>query len=235
MNIAVISDLHLGAKDSCDAFGHDDAEFLRFLKFLESNFERIVLLGDIWETLTGKMPWSPEEGLAEARACHPEIAARFRRPKYKYIHGNHDIVTAVTDRAPLYWQFEANGKRLLFTHGHTHDLLIQKAPWLAELAVCLGGWVRRCGLDTLYRLFDRIESWRAGARIAPSECTFQRWAVETAYAREADIIITGHTHIPLSAEHGPKLFMNSGACSNGRFSFAAMDTRKDQYGICHTW
>ena len=45
MQIAVISDLHLGAGGAADGFGHDDGDFLRFLRFLERNFERIVLLG----------------------------------------------------------------------------------------------------------------------------------------------------------------------------------------------
>ena len=40
MKIAVISDLHLGRGDGSDRFGHDDAEFLRFLDFLEGDFER---------------------------------------------------------------------------------------------------------------------------------------------------------------------------------------------------
>ena len=54
MEIAVISDLHLGTGGAADGFGHDDAEFLRFLSFLERNFERVILLGDIWETLQSR-------------------------------------------------------------------------------------------------------------------------------------------------------------------------------------
>jgi hypothetical protein len=44
VDIAVISDLHLGSDDPSDSFGHDAAEFLRFLTYLESNFEQVVLL-----------------------------------------------------------------------------------------------------------------------------------------------------------------------------------------------
>jgi hypothetical protein len=92
VNIAVISDLHLGSEDVTDSFGHEDSDFLRFLTFLERNFERIVLLGDIWETLTVKCPWRARQGLAHAKSRHPEIARRFARPRYKYIHGNHDLI-----------------------------------------------------------------------------------------------------------------------------------------------
>jgi UDP-2,3-diacylglucosamine pyrophosphatase LpxH len=55
MKIAVISDLHLTPSGAPNVFGHADAEFLGFLGFLEKNFERILLVGDTWETLTGKV------------------------------------------------------------------------------------------------------------------------------------------------------------------------------------
>src|SRR5688572_13142957 len=86
VNIAVISDLHLGSEDVTDSFGHDDSEFLRFLTFLEGNFERIVLLGDIWETLASRCPWRARRALTQARERHPEIARRFCDHRYKYIH-----------------------------------------------------------------------------------------------------------------------------------------------------
>ena len=34
MQLAVISDLHLGRGDRSDRFGHEDSEFLRFLRQL---------------------------------------------------------------------------------------------------------------------------------------------------------------------------------------------------------
>ena len=77
MKLAVISDLHLGAGDLADGFGHDDGDFLRFLTFLERNFERVILLGDIWETLQSRRLGSAREELLLARATHPEIARRF--------------------------------------------------------------------------------------------------------------------------------------------------------------
>ena len=79
MKLAVISDLHLGAGDLADGFGHDDGEFLRFLKYLENNFERIVLLGDIWETLQSRRLGGMRQELLLAREAHPQIAARFER------------------------------------------------------------------------------------------------------------------------------------------------------------
>jgi UDP-2,3-diacylglucosamine pyrophosphatase LpxH len=122
VKIAVISDLHLGSDDPTDSFGHDDGEFLRFSSFLESNFERIVLRGDIWETVTSRCPWLAHRALIDGalidgalidgRRRHPEIAQRFQRPSYTYIHGNHDLIAADVDGAPEHWSLDVDGKRL---------------------------------------------------------------------------------------------------------------------------
>src|SRR5512144_2826576 len=100
MQIAVISDLHLGPGDASDAFGHQDAMFARFLHQLENDFERIILLGDIWETLTSRRPYDAVEGLRRSRETHRAIAGRFASPQYVYVHGNHDLIASRIDRAP---------------------------------------------------------------------------------------------------------------------------------------
>ncbi len=235
MEIAVISDLHLGSDDPTDAFGHDDEEFLGFLRFLESNFERIVLLGDIWETLTSRCPWKASRALLDARARHPEIAERLRRPSYMYIHGNHDLIAAHLDGAPESWMLEADGKRLLFTHGHGHDAWIRFARRLVELGICLGGWIRRAGWHPLYRWFNELDRARSAISEDPTKCTFQAWAMGLAAMSKTDIIVTGHTHLPLVKQHGSRLYLNSGSCSQGRFSYLAVDTRRDVYRLHDAW
>jgi predicted phosphodiesterase len=233
MEIAVISDLHLGRGGPTDGFGHDDGEFLRFLNFLERNFEKVVLLGDIWETLTGSLPGDPAGELSLARAKHPEIARRFERPRYAYVHGNHDLIAGATEGVSDELVLEADGQRLLFTHGHQNDDLIVRRRWLSELGVWLGGWVRRLGLGPLYRLLARVDERRGGISLDRSRCPFQRWAVDTAARSQADIVITGHTHLATRAEHGPRLFLNSGTCSEGKLSFLSLDTRRSVYAV-HT-
>jgi UDP-2,3-diacylglucosamine pyrophosphatase LpxH len=235
VNIAVISDLHLGSEHGTDSFGHDDAEFLRFLTYLERNFERIVLLGDIWETLASRCPWRARAELATARSRHQEIARRFRGPKYQYVHGNHDLIAGEVDGAPEHLSFEADGKRLLFMHGHGHDRLIRAARRLVELGVCLGGWIRRAGCHRLYRWLDRVDQRRSLISTDVKECTFQRWALGEAHRHAADIVVTGHTHLPLSTELAGRRYMNSGTCSNGRITFLALETRRDVYGVHHAW
>ena len=234
MKIAVISDLHLGPADNTDLFGHDDAEFLRFLQFLESNFERIVLLGDIWETLSSKVPWTPEQALRACRRAHPEIARRFAAPQYHYVHGNHDYVTRWLG-TPDHLDLKSDGIRLHFTHGHGHDLIIRRARWLTELGVCFGAWLRRMGAVAFYRALENAERWTSAARIDPARCKFQQWALQMGRQRQADIIVTGHTHLAVRAEHPNQLFMNSGTCSYGKTTFLALDTKRADYRVCNSW
>ena len=163
MKIAVISDLHLGRRDAVDHFGHEDSRFLEFLRFLESEFERIVLLGDIYETLTSRAPYQQVAELAAARAAHPELVRRFASPKYQYVHGNHDLITARTEAAPERWVVEADGVKLLFTHGHGHDWIIRRARFLSEWGVWLGAWLRRVGLSPVFHAFDRWDAALRGA------------------------------------------------------------------------
>ncbi len=231
MEIAVISDLHLGTGDAADGFGHEDGEFLKFLTFLEKNFEKVVLLGDIWETLTGNLPGDPAHELRLARETHPEIARRFERSNYVYVHGNHDLIAGAVQATPDELVIHTGDTRILFTHGHQNDDLVQKRRWLSELGVWLGGWIRRLGLGALYRLLNELDEKRGGLSLDSTRCSFQKWAMNLAAEREFDVVVTGHTHLAANAEHGSRLFLNSGSCSEGQLSFLSMDTTRAAYAV----
>jgi predicted phosphodiesterase len=231
MYVAVISDMHLGARPSTDRFGHEDSDFVRFLKQLESCFDRIILLGDVWETLTPDLPGRQALELQRARASHPEIARRLATDRYQYVYGNHDWVAGHLGDAGEEILLEDAGTRILFTHGHQHDWGSAGARFISEWAVWCGGWLLRLGLGTLYRLADRIDL-ECSRRVSSGPMSpFQQWAFAAASHRKADIIVTGHTHHPDRIEHDGRLFLNSGACNGGRFTFSALDTRRGDYGV----
>lgn len=219
MRIAVISDLHLGKGDSVDQFRHDDYEFVRFLKCLEKEFEKIILLGDIYETLTSRFLGRAKEALMACQNAHKEIVERFNRKSYVYIHGNHDLVAAKILKAPEEMIFEDN-QRILFRHGHQYDELIKKAKIVSEVGAWFGGWLIRLGISAIH---DRISL--AGEEAGLHE----QFAVQSAHEKEVDIIVTGHTHVAAKSENGNKLYMNSGTCSKGRFQFLFLDTKTQEY------
>jgi predicted phosphodiesterase len=235
MKIAVISDLHLGVGDASDRFGHDPDKFLRFLGFLEDNFEKVVLLGDIWDPHTAPTRTSAREGLRLCRESHPVLARRFERKPFVYVHGNHDLATGALENSPEHLVLEDHGLRLLFTHGHQHDSLIRYAPFVSDFCVWLGGWLLRLKLGHVFSFFDRLDAMRSGVSKQPEDCTFQRWAVGRALAERADLVVTGHTHLPLHTNHGNVTFLNSGSCTGGRFNFAALDTARSDFSVQCAW
>jgi UDP-2,3-diacylglucosamine pyrophosphatase LpxH len=231
MLVAVISDLHLGSGDSADRFGHDDAFFERFLRRLESEFDRIVLLGDIWETLTSRHIYDPRDALKRAREAHPNLAQRFTGKRYHYVHGNHDWVSAEVDSAPTELILDDAGQRLLLTHGHPHDWLIRRARWLSECGVWLGGWAKRLGLNSIYRVGYGLDHFLSQPALDSSVDSFQQWALKLAQRRDADIVVTGHTHVPCRCEHAGRVYLNSGRCCDGELSYLALDTKNQRYSV----
>jgi predicted phosphodiesterase len=232
--IATISDLHLGYRDEAELFQHEDGAFLRFLDYLESNFERVVLLGDIWETLTGYRYRQAADALKRCRESHPRLAARFERPAYTFVHGNHDIVAGQVEQVPEEVVIDDRGFRLLFTHGHQSDPVVMNHQWLTDLGVWVGGWIRRAKLGAIYSVVSQYDRTRSGDAADPEKCAVQRYAVDLARERGADVVVTGHTHVATRVEHGDTLFLNGGSCAEG-YSYAAIDTRSGTFDIDEDW
>jgi predicted phosphodiesterase len=198
---------------------------------LESDFDGIVLLGDIWETLTSERPYDAAAGLKRSREAHPRLARRFETKRYLYVHGNHDIISSHVSGAPAELLIDCDGQRLLFTHGHHHDWLIRRARWLSECGIWIGGWSQRLRLSMVYRLGYNFDAWLSRPTIGTTVDSFQRWALSLARQRDANVVITGHTHVPSRSEHGEAVYLNSGSCSEGAFTYLALDTRAERYAV----
>ncbi len=233
MLIGVISDLHLAPAQSPDSFGHCDEEFIRFLTRLEQDAERIVLLGDIWETLTTQRPGDAATGLRLAREAHPRIAEHFESPKYSYVHGNHDAVAGRLEHAPEQLILDADGVRLLFAHGHQFDGLTRYASTLSEWCVWLGAWLQRLGLGAFYRMAAALDARASRPKESPEADLFQRLALELGLANQADVVVTGHTHFARRVEHSAGWYLNSGSCSEGQLSHLLLDTKRGCFDLVH--
>lgn len=230
--IAVISDLHMGLGDSTDQFGHDIYEFIRFLKYLEDNFEQIILLGDIWETLMSK--WgNAKQSLFHSIKIYQDIFKRFQSKKYVYIHGNHDVITSKVFHTPEQHTITVDNQKILFIHGHQWDLLQGNLNFLSELGVWFGGWLLRIKCGNLYRGFADLDISSSLDNLGINK--IQKGVSKFSNTIDADIIVCGHTHIGSIIEHKNKLFMNSGTCSNGKYSFLSIDTKAGSYQLKTSW
>lgn len=233
MQIAVLSDLHLGKKDRLDRFArnHPDVEvrFLRLLRTLERHVDRIVLLGDIFETLKGSRPGGARRELREALVSYPQIAMRaIDDPRYELVSGNHDAVARSALGAPEFREVSDRGSRLIFFHGHQLDPIARGRGTLSQAGVWIGGWLERMGI----RLPLNDQRRRHDAH-SDEEDTFARSAVALGRGRGADIVVTGHTHRAIRREIGDQLYLNSGTCVGGRQELLLLDTRAGTYDVLY--
>jgi hypothetical protein len=97
--------------------------------------------------------------------------------------------------------------------------------------VWLGGWLRRLRLSPVYRVANYIDTLRGGVSPDSTRCSFQRAWMGRAERRDVDVMVTGHTHLATRAEHGARLYLNSGSCSEGQLSYLALDTRRGDYSV----
>lgn len=226
MRIAAISDLHIGAHARSDTFGHAQDAFLSLLDGLEATHDRIVLLGDIYQTDHG---WIPGLGAASrllqrARERVEALSRRWSESQYLWVHGNHDPVTAAELGAHTEVILGEPGSRVLFTHGDAFDPVIKRIPRLSVLGTWFAGRTRDFGLIRLAEyLEDQDVHIKADQHLAANG-PYASAASALFERREVGVVVMGHTHIPMRQELPGGVLANTGTCSRGRFMGVSVDT-----------
>ena len=234
MRIAVLSDIHLGAKDRLDRFGrtrHAEANLLATLRALEAEVDRIVLLGDIFETLRGVVPGTRAEELRKCLRAYPEIAKRVLEDnRYTYIFGNHDFVAKDALSAPEFYAVEVRGRRALFFHGHQADWISKGEARLSRVALWGSGMMERLGIGVT-RWVDQhhFEPPRPGE--PPRVSKMESKALAIGKEMGADIVINGHTHRAIRHDIDGQIYLNSGTCLGGHREYVLLDLEADRYEI----
>lgn len=229
MQIAVLSDLHLGAKDPLDRFARgDEAEtrLVRFLAELEADVDRVVLCGDVFETLRGPLPGPSHLELTRAMEAYPEIARRVvDDPRYVLVQGNHDVIAGERLGAPEFHRERDHGLELLFFHGHQLDRLARGHAPLSRLGVWAGGLLERFGLPVTHRV-DAKRGQAYAEPDAPDGDPRVREVAAAALGRKmgADVVVNGHTHNLVRRELNDVVYLNSGTCLTGRREAVVIDT-----------
>lgn len=224
MRIAVLSDLHLGARPGSAAFGHDPAAFDAWLATLEAAHDHIVLAGDIYQT--DQLLWPSkaarlDEYLA-ARAASWRVAQRFAGPRYLYLHGNHDEIagtTGVPDRV----QLRHGDLGVLVMHGHQFDPVANRAPWAAAVGTYATAVLRRTGLVAIACALEGRDVAIKHARFGGRDGPYARGAERLARETDARVVVMGHTHAAEVFAIGETVYANSGTCSGGRRQYVSID------------
>jgi len=221
MKIAVASDLHLapGGANRCTA---TPGQLLDFFDTLESQADRVVLAGDLFDLDRPRVPGDWQAQLRALRAEQPEVMRRL--DAFDWVLGNHDAALArrgvpqeravLTDRA-----------RVLIRHGHQWDMALKKIPGLAAGANFVAGWLQRAewkgaagALGQAPLALDRV--WNRHER--RDRCL--RGAQALMAGEDWDVVVCGHSH-RLRLVAGPHgLFVNTGSLCLGHLDWALIDT-----------
>lgn len=226
MRIAALSDFHIGARADMDEFRHDERRFLAYLDRLEAEHDRIVLVGDIYQTEHALRPGHRAAAgeLSRARRRLPALAERLRGGPYLYLHGNHDASAARELGAPERLRLAADGFVIVFIHGHQFDPIFSNAYAAARAATWFTGRLRRLGLRPLAQWFEGRDIALKHRRFGHADGPYARAARALLREHSADLVVMGHTHVPHQHVLPEGRLVNTGSCSRGRLMHVTIDT-----------
>ena len=210
----IVSDLHLGTKDS------KANDFIHFLE--QYHTDLLILNGDIVDG------WALNRG-AKWKKQHTNAISKLlklsNKCKLVWIRGNHDEFLTefigshfgnISIREN--YDLEAGDKRYFVFHGDVVDVFITKYKWLAtigsvgyDLALWLNRWYNR------YRVWRGLpyqsisQKIKSGVKAATNYINdFETAAVRMAIKHGCDGVICGHIHQPadIKTEYGH--YLNSG-------------------------
>ncbi len=226
MRIAAVSDLHIGDRAHSDTFRHAEGDFLGWLDVLEAQHDTLVLLGDIYQTDHGPLPGpaSARRALALARERTERLSLRFAEPQYRWISGNHDPITHEVLGAARSLTFGEPGCRALFVHGDAYDPVIGRAPRLSAAGTWFTGQARAVGLRTVAEVLEDRDVTVKGRLHKGPAGPYGRAAQALMAEQGVQVVVMGHTHIPVRLELPDGVLANTGTCSRGRFMGVSVDT-----------
>ena len=225
MQIAALSDLHIGANSRSDSFRHREADFLTFLTELEADHDRIIILGDLFQTEHGWLPGRSmaRRELGRARRRVPSLWRRLSTSPYSYIHGNHDTISATALGAPEFLHLTADDFAIYFIHGHQFDPLFRHIYPLARASTWFSGRLRNAGLgpaaDWLEHHDVTIKHERFKGHAGPYASAARRLMRE----HGVDVVVMAHTHIGDRLELDEGILANTGTCMRD-FVYVSIDT-----------
>jgi UDP-2,3-diacylglucosamine pyrophosphatase LpxH len=222
MRIASFGDLHLGHTPVLDKFQGDEALLLRFDDHLSRTHDRIILMGDIYQTDYGIYPGSRQDVLEVILKRYARIVRRWKTSGHESIFGNHDLITQKLMGALKQIRMKKDGWRIWLIHGHQFDPFIGEKGRLPFLVTWMIGGMRRRGLG---KLADFLEGpfYDFGQRLF---ARLEMAARKALLQGKNNIIVMGHSHQMTCRPFGKGLYVNSGACSREYLRYVSIDTER---------
>lgn len=233
MRLAILSDLHLAAPPTNRCTTSPEA-LLALIERWASRADEVILAGDVYDLLRPRRPGGWRAHLDATRDAYPALCARLER--CASVFGNHDAPLAALG-VPERVVREADGLRVLITHGHQADMALKRVPGLAATANFVAGWGQRAHIGQIGRGFERaLHGVEAGLSVArqlrgDEQPDTGAARVPSAAARLIrdegwDVVIMGHSHALDARAIDGGLFLNSGAHVYGWQDVVLLDTQR---------
>lgn len=217
MKIAVISDIHLGSRE----FLHSQESFIRFLDYLESHFDRIVLLGDIFDLFYPEYPGSNWTLFNIIKNKYETITHRFFTSPYILVAGNHDWI--LPEKLGIPWEVIINDGQLsiYMTHGHQCDpnFLSPLMSWVSRTYMWFANWFRERGLNCLYDAGEKRDQALNIQEGGKKYNEFAQGKINEGY----NLVVMGHTHVEKQVNLEGGVYFNTGDCL-ARLMYLSIDT-----------
>jgi UDP-2,3-diacylglucosamine pyrophosphatase LpxH len=203
MRILAISDVHLGSKSR---IAGSDGELCVLLK--SEPWDQVVVVGDLFDF------W--EATFEEIVQAHPTVLATLESLETVIVIGNHDAQFAGIDClngmkvVTGAYTLEDAGTTIVFQHGHEFDKLSLSLTarffyWLTEKLDAVAQWFAGSGVSLRREIrYSLVESGTA------ESFSDNVSAGSVLSAPEADVVVSGHTHIPLVKQIGTTVYVNCG-------------------------
>jgi predicted phosphodiesterase len=228
MNILVLSDLHIDACDHFGTFQWDEMDLILHIEGIREihSIDKVILNGDVFELI--------KYSFDEIKKANPILMRYFNDNDFVFIRGNHDLIN--NSAHDHYDITNSHGQTIHIEHGHNAD-------WLNGNK--LGRAIGKLGLKMLKKLsqhnwlmniYFKIVTLEDEINHIPKKYnTIKYLTYALKLLKGYDVVILGHTH-KLESHHTyylnlKKRYLNSGACSLGRFQCIVMDTETLKYEL----
>lgn len=245
IEVSVISDFHLATHAS------KAKSLLKYLKSIQP--KTLVLNGDIIDSWRFSRNYFPKSHLKVIRQLLKMVE---KGVLVVYITGNHDDVFRKFNNIKLgnfsivnQFELTVNNQKTWIFHGDVFDHIIHHSPWLAKLGAAAYGFLTL--FNQFINLFLKAFSGKEMIlyksmkdRILKRNkvlTNFEKAIVNAAINKEVDLVICGHTHIPvdkqIQTDKGSVRYINCGdwvehfsaaECVDGKWSLNYYQTEEEE-------